>query len=170
MLVIWGPRSYLPDPLRWAQEIQRSLGELGLEVIVQATSDAFDYQRQIRLNEYDLVLGGWNADTNDPADFLEALLDSSQVPVAGDNRASGCNFGRWASRRTDAALEQFRRDRTAEHEAAIFDTIRDDPPFLALAYGPTVIVHGWELQGVHTVNNTYLEISLADLSFRQGPS
>ncbi|TPV93021.1 MAG: ABC transporter substrate-binding protein [Myxococcales bacterium FL481] len=166
MLVIWGTRGYLPDPMGWAKEIQRQLAQVGLQVELEQTKDPVDYQRQIRANRYDLLLGGWSADTNDPADFLEALLDSAFVPAAGDNRAAGCNFGRWANRSTDQALVRFRRERSDKNEAAVLDTIREDPPFLALAYGPAVIVHTWDLQGVVARRSAYLEVDLADLSRR----
>ena len=40
---------------------------------------------------YDITLEAWGADYNDPYDFLNILLDGSQIDSTGNNNYAYCN-------------------------------------------------------------------------------
>lgn len=147
LTVIWGPRPYLPDPRRWAERIVQQLGKVGLRVNASYTTDADDYQGHICANRYDMLLGGWNAETADPSDVLDDMFSSNLIPHEGE-RPRGCNFGRWSNPQTDQALAEFRRDPSAKTEAAVITSVGVSPPCLALAYGANTLVYSASLQGL----------------------
>jgi cationic peptide transport system substrate-binding protein len=147
MLVIWGPRAYLPAPRTWAREIKQMLALIGIEVDITQTRDAHDYQEQIRSGDYDMVLGGWAADTEDPCDFVEALFDPVVIPSSRDVVATGCNFSRVNDPILAATLASYRETRST---AALDDLLARADQLMAvlpLAYGPTIAVHGWHVAG-----------------------
>jgi ABC-type transport system substrate-binding protein len=147
MLRVWGPRAYLPDPDRWAKVIVDQLAAVGVKVEVVSTRDIADYQARLGAADYDLVLGGWNADTEDSADFLEAFLHSSMVPKRGETRTVGCNFSRWAQPQTDAVLAKVRATGSTAAQQQAIEIVDEQGLLLALAHGPSVVVHRWNVQG-----------------------
>ena len=53
--------------------VREAYRRIGIKVEIRQSQDGLDYQRRIRSGDYDMVLGGWNADTDDTHDFVEAL-------------------------------------------------------------------------------------------------
>ena len=150
MLVIWGPRAYLPAPRNWARSIKEMLERAGIQVQVVMTQDAQDYQAQIRGGDYDLVLGGWLADSEDPCDFVEALFDPVVIPQPDDVVATGCNFARVDDPELTQQLASYRETRSSNTLDALLARAESLMAILPLAYGPTIAVHGWHLAGFRT--------------------
>jgi cationic peptide transport system substrate-binding protein len=92
---------------------------------------------------YDLALGGWAADTPDPADFFEALLWSKSCE--GDNHS---NDSRWKNADMDAALARFREEPTEANKQAIHAMVRSEAPLVPLIHGQSVVVHSRKLRNV----------------------
>lgn len=147
LLLIYGPRPYLPNPRVVADELARQIGELGIAVDVTPTGSSEQYYSTIARGGYDMVLAGWIADTPDPADFFEAVLSPEAVPSPRRPIVVHANLSRWANGEMTEALHEFR---TASSDAAR-DTIRDlvtrEVPLLPLMYGPTTYVYTPRLQG-----------------------
>jgi ABC-type transport system substrate-binding protein len=146
LVLVWGPRPYLPQPKTAATVIARQLGELGVGVEVVATTNVEDYNRKVRSGDYDLLLTGWIADTLDPADYLDANLHSELVPTLESAPVNRANRSRWKSRQMDAALARYREQRSEEARAEVMRLISDEVPLLPLMYGPTVVVHSWRVK------------------------
>jgi cationic peptide transport system substrate-binding protein len=146
LVVVWGPRPYLPQPDAAAAVIARQIGELGVGVEVVATASVDDYNRRVSAGDYDLLLSGWIADTLDPADYLDANLSSELVPALDAPPVNRANRSRWRSRAMDAALARFREQRSEEARAEVLRLVADEVPLLPLMYGPTVVVHSWRVQ------------------------
>lgn len=146
MVVIWGPRTYMPRPEVMARAIVAQLQGVGLAVTLVNTQSPADYQAKLRAGTYDLVLGGWNADTDDPSDFVEALFSPNFVPAAAEVAALGCNFSRWRDPRVVEALRSFRSGETGA-EAALLELVADAAPLVPLVHGPSIAVHRWEIEG-----------------------
>jgi ABC-type transport system substrate-binding protein len=150
MLVIWGPRPYLPAPRNWARALQDMFEKVQLECEVVQTRDPHDYQERIRSGDYDLVLGGWTADTEDPCDFVEALYDPVVIPSPHDVVATGCNFSRMDDPIVTNTLAQYRETRSSEVLDELLTRAEQLMGVLPLAYGPTIAVHGWHVAGFRT--------------------
>jgi ABC-type transport system substrate-binding protein len=146
LVLVWGPRPYLPQPKTAATVLARQLGELGVGVEVVATATVEEYNRKVRAGEYDLLLTGWIADTLDPADFLEANLSSELVPTLDSPPVNRANRSRWKSREMDAALAGFREQRSEEARAEVMRLVAEEVPLLPVMYGPTVVVHSWRVK------------------------
>ena len=145
MLRVWGPRPYLPDPVRVGESLVATFAELGIQVDVLPTRDASHYFQQVAAGTADLYLSGWAADTPDPADFLEGVLGSRSIPRPGNLSAHG-NLARWASKDMDAALERYRADPAEASWQAVLDLLRDEVPLLPLQYGAAVLAHSWRVR------------------------
>lgn len=148
LLVVWGPRPYLPHPDRAAEAIRDQLAELGVEVEIVHSQSTTDYFNQLRAGAYDMVLGGWIADTPDPADFLDATLSSALIPTPQRSAAITCNSARWDDPETDAALRAYRANPSAVTQATVLERIADQVPLVPLMYGPTVVVHAWRVKNL----------------------
>lgn len=146
LLLVWGPRPYLPQPKTAAGVIARQLAEVGLTVEVVPTADVDEYNRKVRSGDYDLLLSGWIADTLDPADYLEGNLSSELVPTLDSPLVNRANRSRWRSAAMDAALARYREQRSEEARAAVLRLIAEEVPLVPLMYGPTVVVHSWRVQ------------------------
>lgn len=140
VLVIWGPRAYMPHPLDWARRLAEQLGEIGVTLEIQQSEDSLDYQRRIRSGEHDMVLGGWSADTDDTYDFVEALFAEVMIPRLDQKVATGCNFARWRDSEVLRALERYRLDRAESSLRAILTRVAAEVPLVPIAHGPTVVV------------------------------
>ncbi len=146
MIVVWGPRPYVPKPVQVAELLAEMWREVGVEVEPVFTVDSADYFRRLRSGDYDLVLGGWIADTPDPGDFLEAILSSALIPLPGRPTSVTCNLSRWEDEETDEALRQLRKNPSEANIEAILQRVADEVPLFPLLYGPTIIVHGWRVR------------------------
>jgi ABC-type transport system substrate-binding protein len=145
LLVIWGPRPYLPNPLRVAEELARQLQEIGIRLdIDQAPNSKVFLERLVQGNQ-DLVLGGWAADTPDPADFLESCLASYRIPTR-ETLSVSFNNGRLRSPRMDQALAEYRAERTADKLLAVMHLLSEEVPLVPLIYGSAAAVVSYRVK------------------------
>lgn len=145
--VIWSPRTYLPKPQQVGEAIAGHLAEIGLNVRVDVLSGPEAFGRHIATGQYDLYLGGWIADSPDPADFFESLLASHNIPRHGAGLTNHTNFSRWSHPEADAAIDRLRSDGGHRSQAAILRLVAEYVPVFPLLYGPATTIHSWRLQG-----------------------
>lgn len=143
LLVPWAPRPYLPKPVTVAQIIQQRLSDAGVTLSLIETKNGDDYFNALNDGRFDLALGGWIADTADPADYYDALLSSHAV-----GNINFANHSRWADSATDALLETFRADSTETRRGEIERIIAEEVPFLPLVYGQSCVAHGRHVRNV----------------------
>ncbi len=146
LLLIYGPRPYLPNPWAAADAVARQIGELGIAVDVVQAPSSEQYYRAIARGEYDMVLAGWIADTPDPADFLEAVLSPEAVPSPRQPIVVHANLARWANGEMTEALHHFRAESSDAARNAIRDLVTREAPLLPLLYGGTTYVYTPRLQ------------------------
>ncbi len=147
LLVIWSPRTYLPQPSFVASHLAEQLAELGLSVEVEMSTGAEDLGRRISAGEFDLYLGGWIADTPDPVDYLEALLSSAAIPGSGPGTANQANFSRWRWPAADGYLRRLREGGNDSDRTKLLRDVAQQVPVFPLLYGPATAVHSWRLEG-----------------------
>ncbi len=140
-ITVWGPRPYLPKPRLVVEELNRQLKGLGVELEAVPTKDPEHYFELLRDGEYDAVLGGWIADTEDPADFLEAVLGSEYIPIPGRPTALTANLARWNDAATDESIRRYRESPSEQTLEKVLSRIAAEVPLLPLSYGPRVFVH-----------------------------
>jgi ABC-type transport system substrate-binding protein len=149
MLTVWAPRPYVPHPRPVAEAISRQLAVLGIQVEIVTPRNSDEFFRSCERGDYDLALGGWVADTPDPADFLESNLHSEHIQSPNAGRGVGhINLARFRSAAMDEALRRFREDPTPENRAAVLQIVAREVPLLPLMYGPTVVVSAWRVKNV----------------------
>lgn len=149
MLTVWAPRPYVPHPRPAAEVIARELAVLGIEVEIVTPRNSDEFFRGCERGDYDLVLGGWIADTPDPADFLESNLHSEHIQSPNAGRGVGhINLARFRSAAMDEALQRFREDPTPENRAGVLQIVAREVPLLPLMYGPSVVVSAWRVKNV----------------------
>jgi ABC-type transport system substrate-binding protein len=148
MLMMWGPRPYLPQPERTASLLIDQLGQIGLEVRTIPTADSIAYGHALDAGDYDLVLSGWMADTPDPYDFLAATLHSACIPAPGGANASANNLSRYRSQTMDDRLDRYRRSGRADLLEEIMAQLSQDFVLCPLFYGPSIVVHAWRLRDI----------------------
>jgi ABC-type transport system substrate-binding protein len=143
LLVPWCPRPYLLKPLAVAECIQKQLAAIGVTVSLHVTRNSDEYFENLEGGRFDLALGGWIADTADPADYYEALLSSHAI-----QNESLANHARWNDPTTDGLLERFRTNASELQRQQIERVIADEVPFLPLMYGQTCVSHGRQVRNV----------------------
>lgn len=148
MMMVWGPRPYMPHPEKTADLIAQQLEAIGLAVQLTPTLDSEDYRKRGQAGDYDLDLGGWIADTPDPHDFLNALFHSQSVPSDEVAAAYANNMSRYRSQRMDDALDRYRGDASEANLQAAMEVVTDEAPLCPLFYGPNIIVHGWHVRNI----------------------
>lgn len=146
LLLIFGPRPYLPNPRKVGEYIAAQIDKLGIAVDVVPTATPQEYRAKAQRGDYDLVLAGWVADTLDPVDFLEATLGSESIPVPERKIVVGANLSRWKSRETDEALDRLRQEPREDVRTLLLKRIADEVPLLPLMYGPTIYAHSWKVK------------------------
>ena len=147
LVTVWGPRPYLPRPRQVANAVADQLRRLGVEVEVELTESSDAYFKRLRGGRYDLVLGGWNADTTDPIDYLRSTVGSAGIPAFGRSPATTGNYSRIEDHEIDRALVQGRRSGAESTVRAILERVADLAPCVPIMYGPRVIVHSWRVKG-----------------------
>ncbi len=140
LLLIHGPRPYLPQPRAVADGLVAQLGALGIQVDVRQPATLEDYFREAVRGDYDLALSGWVADASDPADFLETILAPDSVPSGGQHLIDG-NLSHWKSDAVKAAIDRFAEDSSEAAKQAILEILKTETPMLPLIYGPTIFVY-----------------------------
>ncbi len=148
LLLIFGPRPYLPHPRQVADYVTRQLGELGIGVDLVLTEGSADYYQKVAAGDYDLALAGWIADTLDPADFLDAILAPHAIPSPDAPISIHANLGRWRHGPTTDALVAYRAEPTEERQAAIYRLVREGTPLVPLTYGSNIYVHAWRVRNL----------------------
>lgn len=164
LLMPWAPRPYVPNPRVIASQLEDMFARLRIELDLIPTRDLLDFRRHVIQGEYDLALLGWNADTPDPADFLETSLASDAIPEQEDSPVVKANWSRWASPQMDAALAAFRadpEDNTRSNRTDILKLLTDEAPMLPLIHGPTLCVHSFRVRNFEP--NPFGIPSLADV-------
>lgn len=148
LLLIYGPRPYLPNPHRVGEHLAARLGELGMQVELAPTSSPQDWFARVKRGDYDLALSGWIADTLDPVDFLEATLGSDSIPSPTRKSTVGANLSRWRSQEIDDALAHLRENPRDDLRAELLRRIADEVPLFPLLYGATIYAHAWKLKNL----------------------
>jgi len=147
MLLIHGPRPYLPQPRAVADNLTEQLGKLGIEVEVREAATLEGYFREAARGEYDLALSGWLADSMDPVDFLDTILGPESVPGDDRRHVIDGNLSHWRSDEIKQALERFAEDPSERSKQAILEILRRETPNLPLLYGPTIYVYSPKVAG-----------------------
>ncbi len=146
LLVIFGPRPYLPHPQASAEYIATQLAEIGIEVDIRMTRDSKEYYQVVAAGDYDMVLSGWLADTPDPADFLESLLSSQSIPSPDRPISVHANLGRWRHSAVDDALARLRREPTEANQHEVLKLAAEEVPVFPLINGSIAFVHTWNVR------------------------
>ena len=146
LLLIFGPRPYLPHPQAVADHIARRLATLDVEVSVHQAESMNRYFEEAARGHYDLALSGWVADTTDPADFLEAILSPESIPSPSRRIVFDGNLSRWSNADAAEALGRFRELPSEANKERILELMREEMPLLPLMYGPTIYAYSPRLQ------------------------
>jgi ABC-type transport system substrate-binding protein len=146
LMLIFGPRPYLPNPRKVGEALAAQIEKLGIGVDLVPTANPPEYRARAQRGDYDLALAGWVADTLDPVDFLEATLGSESIPSPDRKIVVGANLSRWKSAETDAELERLRQEPHEAVRATLLKRIADEVPLLPLMYGPTIYAHSWKVK------------------------
>lgn len=144
MLVVWGPRPYLPNPRGVADLIAEQFGALGIEVIIEQAAGPDEFFESVRQGEHDLILSGYIAETPEPIDFLAALLSSQRIPRTGMPMASTTNLGGFSDLEMDRRLAAAQDD--PDKLLAVNELLEDQRPLVPLMYGASVAVHNWRVR------------------------
>ncbi|HLT35510.1 MAG TPA: ABC transporter substrate-binding protein, partial [Enhygromyxa sp.] len=144
MLVVWGPRPYIPDPKGVASLIAEQFGALGIGVLIQQAPGPIEFFEAVRRGEHDLILSGYIAETPDPVDFMTALLSSKRIPRTGTPMASTTNLGGFSNLEMDRRLAAAQQD--PEQLLAVNELFEEQRPLVPLMYGASVAVHSWRVR------------------------
>lgn len=147
LLTVWGARPYLPQPQETATQLVRMLERLGLRIEVVPTASNTEYFDIIRSGDYDMVLGGWIADSPSLAMFLTVLLDPAMIPTLDREPLATANLGRYEDPEAQRLLRAYCDNPSEDSLHALLDRVAADVPLLPLMYGASVAAHRWELQG-----------------------
>ncbi len=146
MVRVWGPRPYLPRPDAVAASLVQQLRDVGVRVDTIVSSDSEDYNERLDRGDYDLVLGGWIADTADPIDYLSSTVGSGGILGTGASPGVASNFARWRDAATDDALLTARGGASSAVDE-VLARVASEVPLVPLMHGARVIVHGWHVKG-----------------------
>ena len=162
VLMMWGPRPYLPKPQKYLDVIAEHLGRVGIAVETVPTTDSIDYMGRVIEGKVDMILSGWIADVMDPADYLEANLASSRVP-SSENISHSNNCGRLDSAEMDRALAAYRAERTSGSLEEVMRVLSEEAPLVPLAYGPTTAVLSFRVKSFKPSPLSILPLCQLDL-------
>jgi ABC-type transport system substrate-binding protein len=146
LLLIFGPRPYLPNPRKVGEHIAAQVEKLGIAVDIVPTTSLPEYRTRLQSGDYDLALAGWVADTLDPVDFLEVMLSPDFIPVPERKMMLGGNLSRWRDPETNEALARLRQEPREDVRLKLLKRIADEVPLLPLIYGPTIYAHSWKVK------------------------
>jgi ABC-type transport system substrate-binding protein len=164
LLLTWAPKTYLPDPGAAAKVIVENLALLGTTVDVVTPRDREDYRSRQASGDYDLLLGGWVADTPIAADFLDSLLGSGMIPSETSSSAAN-NLSRWADPATDRMVSSIRVVPTVEGIGALYRRVEQHGLLVPLLHGKLVAVYRRDLRGFHPsplARSSFGEVEVAD--------
>ncbi len=117
------------------QIVQFNLKQIGIDAEVKLLPRAQQFgTAKIRSKaDYDLTLEAWGADYNDPYDFLNILLDGSQIDSSGNNNYAYYNNPKFNKQMQQAAL-LFGSARAKAYEKLDRDMMAQDPPWAPTNY------------------------------------
>ncbi|PSL38392.1 peptide/nickel transport system substrate-binding protein [Labedella gwakjiensis] len=122
------------DWTRAAQEVQRQLGAIGIEVTLNLPQPA-GYQQAISNGDYEVAIGGMGGGNAYQA-FNSLLSSEFYVPVG---EATQNNFERYQNPQADELLAEFKAasdpDRQVELSQQLQNIVYDDLPVIGLYYG-----------------------------------
>jgi peptide/nickel transport system substrate-binding protein len=148
LLLIYGPRPYLPNPRKVGEYIAAQIEKLGIAVEIVPTATSQEYYSKAQRGDYDLALAGWITDTLDPVDFLEATLASASIPVPQRQSVVGANLGRWQSAETDEVLARLRQEPREDVRANLLRRVGEEAPLMPLIYGATIFAHSAKVKNL----------------------
>ncbi|MFN7990239.1 MAG: ABC transporter substrate-binding protein [Thermoanaerobaculia bacterium] len=140
LVLTWGPKPYMPDPPAVAKTLIESFRPLGIELTIVQPRDRGEYVGHLERADYDLLLGGWIADTPLASDFVDSLLLSTMVTSRTAPRAAAYNLSRWQDPATDRDLEKFRKSQDVRDLAPIARTVHEQGLLVPLLHGKLIAV------------------------------
>ena len=146
LLLIFGPRPYLPNPRKVGEYIAGQIEKLGIGVDIVPTATLPEYRTRLQSGSYDMALAGWVADTLDPVDYLEVMLSPDFIPVPERKMMVGGNLSRWKDQETNDSLTRLRQEPRDEIRSKLLKRIADEVPLVPLMYGPTIYAHSWKVR------------------------
>jgi peptide/nickel transport system substrate-binding protein len=152
-------RSYLPFPTEAAQVLKAQLERAGYRVDLVVSSSLEEYQRCISSGDYDVLLSGNIAESEDPAEFLYSLFASAAVPTR-DKLAGACNFSRVHSQKIDAQLSRFRATRDQGALSELAKALRLEALVVPVTQGRAVMAHSWKVKNVLPTMASIVDLSL----------
>ena len=163
MIRVWGPRPYLARPDAVAIGITQQLRVLGTRVETIAAKDSEDYAALLARGHYDLVLGGWLADTPDPIDYLDSTVGSGGILGTGQVPVAASNYSRWRDDEVDRLLVEARAGAGTRAIDDILARVASEVPLVPLMHGPRVIVHAWRVKGYDPDASVFPDFATIDL-------
>jgi len=163
MVRVWGPRPYLSKPDAVAALLAQQLRVLGVEVETIVSRDSEHYGTLLAGGEYDLVLGGWFADTGDPVDYLESTLGSGAILGSGHVPIASSNYARWRDPEVDRLLVEARAGAGRRVIDEILARVASEVPVVPLMHGARVIVHAWRVKGYDPEAGVFPDFSTLDI-------
>ncbi len=163
MIRVWGPRPYLARPDAVAMGITQQLRALGTKVETIVAKDSEDYSALLARGHYDLVLGGWFADTPDAIDYLESTLGSGGILGTGHVPVATSNYSRWRDPEIDRLLALARSGGGTQAIDDILARVASEVPLVPLMHGPRVIVHSWRVKGYDPDASVFPDFAAIDL-------
>jgi ABC-type oligopeptide transport system substrate-binding subunit len=145
LLVVWAPRPYLSQPIAVAQRVAAQFAGLGVEVVIEQPSDVDAYLARLERGDYDLVVGGWMADSSDPGDFFRALLARDAIPDVAHAAKSCCNVARAEDAALESSLAALNDDLSLEALARVQARADELTLYVPIMFGASVAVHGWRV-------------------------
>jgi ABC-type transport system substrate-binding protein len=163
MVRVWGPRPYLARPDAVAAGITSQLRVLGTRVETVVAKDSEDYGALLARGQYDLVLGGWLADTPDPIDYLDSTVGSGGILGTGQVPAATSNYSRWRDDEVDRLLAEARAGAGTRAIDEVLARVASEVPLVPLMHGPRVIVHAWRVKGYDPDASVFPDFATIDL-------
>ncbi len=121
-----------PAPLQ-AQIYQQNLKAIGLDVQVSAFTRAVQIQKEgIRGAAFDFTTEGWAADYADPYDFINVLLDGTNIKASNNNNVAYFDDPAYNERMAGASL-LFGDERYATYATLDADITTNEAPWAARA-------------------------------------
>lgn len=146
-LDLWVPtasESWNPSPLKMAELIQADLAHIGIRVNIVPIKGRLAKTR-LTGKGYDLLLTGWNTDSNDPDSFFHPLLSCAAI-------ASRTNYAHWCNRNFDMLLENAlltpALSPRMENYLAAQRLLADELPMLPLASSLRQQAYRYDIKGL----------------------
>lgn len=134
-------RSYLPQPIAVAEDIQEQLAEIGINVTIDVMESGTFIDASER-GELAMFLLGWSADYPDATNFLDVHFGRGASLALGDPNAD-----------IIALLDEAGRSVDSEERLALYgqvnELLRDSAPMLPIANGGSAVAFTSRIRGAH---------------------